>query len=130
MELPLIANFDDLRRCQDTLTDGTAEIGESLLCSPSYRSRTAFFSHKQFINFSFKKNVEFRRFLGIIQESHMQWQATTGEAQRLQRELDKLQLKFDDCIQERSNYETKLLHARRLLESESKERRRLVCDDP
>lgn len=57
----------------------------------------------------------------------MQWQATTVETQRLQRELDKLQLKFDDCIQERSNFETKLLHARRLLESESKERRRLVC---
>lgn len=56
----------------------------------------------------------------------MQWQATTVEAQRLQRELDKLQLKFDECIQERSIFETKLLHARRLLESESKERRRLV----
>lgn len=75
----------------------------------------------------FRKNVEFRRFLDIIQESHMQWQATTVEAQRLQRELDKMQLKFDECIQERSNFETKLLHARRLLESESKERRRLVC---
>lgn len=59
----------------------------------------------------------------------MHWQATTVEAQRLQRELDKLQLKFDDCIQERVNFETKLLHARRLLESESKERRRLVRTD-
>lgn len=27
MELPLVANYDDLRRCQDALTDGTAEIG-------------------------------------------------------------------------------------------------------
>lgn len=58
----------------------------------------------------------------------MQWQATIVEAQRLQRELDKLQLKFEECIQERVNFETKLLHARRLLETESKERRRLVSD--
>lgn len=46
----------------------------------------------------------------------MQWQATTAEAQRLQRELDK-------CAQERSDFETKLFHARRLLETESKARR-------
>lgn len=63
-----------------------------------------------------------------MQENHMQWQATIGEAQRLQRELDKLQLKFEECVQERVNFETKLLHARRLLETESKERRRLVSD--
>lgn len=36
MELSLLANFDDLRRCDDILTDGTAEIG---------KQRTAFFSH-------------------------------------------------------------------------------------
>lgn len=34
MELSLLANFDDLRRCDDILTDGTAEIG---------KQRTAFF---------------------------------------------------------------------------------------
>lgn len=28
MELSLLANFDDLRRCDDILTDGTAEIGK------------------------------------------------------------------------------------------------------
>lgn len=28
MELSLVANFDDLRRCNDVLTDGTAEIGK------------------------------------------------------------------------------------------------------
>lgn len=61
-------------------------------------------------------NVEFRRFLQIIEESRSQWQATTAEAQRLQRELDK-------CVQERSDFETKLFHARRLLETESKARR-------
>lgn len=60
--------------------------------------------------------AEFRRFLQIIEESRLQWQATTAEAQRLQRELDK-------CAQERSDFETKLLHARRLLETESKARR-------
>lgn len=36
MELPLVANYDDLRRCYDALTDGTAEIGMSLLCLPKY----------------------------------------------------------------------------------------------
>lgn len=60
--------------------------------------------------------IEFRRFLQIIEESRMQWQETTAEAQRLQRELDK-------CAQERSDFETKLLHARRMLETESKARR-------
>lgn len=62
------------------------------------------------------KSIEFRRFLQIIEESRLQWQATTAEAQRLQRELDK-------CAQERSDFETKLLHARRLLTTESKARR-------
>lgn len=28
IELSLLANFDDLRRCDDILTDGTAEIGK------------------------------------------------------------------------------------------------------
>ncbi|XP_031628586.1 rac GTPase-activating protein 1 [Contarinia nasturtii] len=85
MELSLVASFDELRRCQDILTDGTAEI-------------------------------EFRRFLQIMEESRLQWQATTAEAQRLQRELDK-------CLRERSDFETKLFHARRLLETESKARK-------
>lgn len=65
--------------------------------------------------------TEFRRFLQIIEESRMQWQATTAEAQRLQRELDK-------CAQERSDFETKLFHARRLLETESKARRHAEID--
>lgn len=30
MELSLVANFDELRRCQDVLTDGTAEVGKSM----------------------------------------------------------------------------------------------------
>lgn len=28
MELSLVASYDELRRCQDVLTDGTAEVGE------------------------------------------------------------------------------------------------------
>ncbi|XP_031628223.1 rac GTPase-activating protein 1-like [Contarinia nasturtii] len=99
----IVANFDELQRCQDVLTDGTAEI-------------------------------EFRRFLHIMGESRMQWQETIAEAQRLQKELDRLQRKYDDCIQERLDFETKLFHARRLLEAESKAKRQLedklstVCD--
>lgn len=60
--------------------------------------------------------AEFRRFVQVVEESRHHWQATTAEAQRLQRELDK-------CARERSDFETKLLHARRMLETESKARR-------
>lgn len=49
-------------------------------------------------------------------EWRLQWQATTQEAQRLQRELDK-------SLQVQADLETKLFHARRLLEMESKARR-------
>lgn len=59
---------------------------------------------------------EYKRFLQIQERGHEQWQATVAEAQRLQRELDQ-------CIQERGELETKLFHARRLLENESKARR-------
>lgn len=65
--------------------------------------------------------VEYRRFLQILEESRSQWQATTAEAQRLQRELDK-------CAAERADLETKLFHARRLLETESKARRSAEID--
>ena len=70
--------------------------------------------------------AEFRRFLQVIEESRTQWQATMVEAQRLQRELDRLQRKYEECAQERLDFETKLFHARRLLESESKAKRQLV----
>lgn len=65
--------------------------------------------------------VEYRRFLQILEESRSQWQATTAEAQRLQRELDR-------CAAERADLETKLFHARRLLETESKARRSAEMD--
>lgn len=58
--------------------------------------------------------------------SRLQSQATATEALRLQRELEKLQRKFNECQQERTDFEIKLSHARRLLESESKARRQIV----
>lgn len=58
----------------------------------------------------------------------MQWQATMAEAQRLQRELDQLQINYEKCSQERLDYETKLFHARRMLESEIKSKRHLVSE--
>lgn len=63
-----------------------------------------------------------------MEESRSEWQATVVEAQRLQRELDRLQRKYDECVQERLDFETKLFHARRLLESESKAKRQLVSE--
>lgn len=59
---------------------------------------------------------EYRKFLQIQEEGRMQWQETKAEAQRLQMELDK-------CSKERADLETKLFHARRLLELETKSRR-------
>lgn len=50
------------------------------------------------------------------EEWRTKWQATTAEAQRLQRELDK-------AHQVQSDLETKLFHARRLLEIESRAKR-------
>lgn len=60
--------------------------------------------------------LEFRRYVQMQDEWRLQWQATTQEAQRLQRELDK-------SLQVQADLETKLFHARRLLEMESKARR-------
>lgn len=71
-------------------------------------------------------NLEFRRFLQITEANRLQWQETIAEAKRLQRELDRLQHKYDECVQERSDFETKLFHARRLLECETKAKRQLV----
>lgn len=59
---------------------------------------------------------EYRKFLQIQEESRAQWQETKAEAQRLQMELDR-------CSKERADLETKLFHARRLLELEAKSRR-------
>lgn len=70
--------------------------------------------------------AEFRRALQIIQESRLDWQESAAEVQRLQRELDRMQCLYDECIQEHLDLQTKLLHAHRFLESEIKVRRELV----
>lgn len=60
--------------------------------------------------------AEFRRYVQMQVEWRNQWQSTVTEAQRLQRELDR-------SLQAMADLETKLFHARRLLEMESKARR-------
>lgn len=116
MELSLVAGFDDLRRCDDVLTDGTAEIGTTTIVNANkWSHNNGGTNTDQRLN-KFIVFIEYRRFLQIQEESRSQWQATVAEAQRLQRELDR-------CIQERVELESKLFHARRLLENESKARR-------
>lgn len=104
MELSCIANYDDLRRCDIVLTDGTGEIGEF---PERFPGRTDYLS-------TFP--IEFYKFVKMYEEYRTKWQATTAEAQRLQRELDK-------SLQVQTDLETKLFHARRLLEIESKAKR-------
>lgn len=57
--------------------------------------------------------VEFRRFLPVVGENRTQLQDTTAEAQRLQRIIDQ----YD---RDRVELESKLFHARRLVDHESK----------
>lgn len=85
MELSIIAQFDELRRCSDVLRDGTAEL-------------------------------EFLKFVHLQDECRLQWLKAVQEAQRLQRELD-------TALRGMSDLETKLFHARKLLEEESKARK-------
>lgn len=60
--------------------------------------------------------IEFRRYVAMQDEWRHQWLSSIQEAQRLQRELDK-------SLQTMADLETKLFHARRLLEMENKARR-------
>nr|XP_029727344.1 rac GTPase-activating protein 1-like isoform X2 [Aedes albopictus] len=85
MELSIIAQFDELRRCSDVLREGTAEI-------------------------------EFLKFVQLQDECRLQWLKAVQEAQRLQRELD-------NALRGMSDLESKLFHARKLLEEENKARR-------
>lgn len=85
MELSIIAQFDELRRCSDVLREGTAEI-------------------------------EFLKFVQLQDECRLQWLKAVQEAQRLQRELD-------TALRGMSDLETKLFHARKLLEEEAKVRK-------
>lgn len=85
MELSILAQFDELRRCSDVLREGTAEI-------------------------------EFLKFVQLQDECRLQWLKAVQEAQRLQRELD-------NALRGMSDLESKLFHARKLLEEENKARR-------
>lgn len=85
MELSIIAQFDELRRCSDVLREGTAEM-------------------------------EFLKFVQLQDECRLQWLKAVQEAQRLQRELD-------NALRGMSDLESKLFHARKLLEEENKARR-------
>lgn len=67
-------------------------------------------SNKLFFLFIF---LEFLRFAQIQEHNRIQWLTSIKEARRLQRELD-------ESLQIVAGLETKLYHARRLLESETK----------
>lgn len=120
----MLATFDDLRRCDDILTDGTAEIG---MCFDVYG--VFFFRGKQkclvdfheICLFFVRVYTEFRRFLEVQDQWRLKCMTSTQEAERLQRELDK-------AIQTMADLETKLFHARRLLEMENKARREAEND--
>ncbi|XP_041778152.1 rac GTPase-activating protein 1 [Anopheles merus] len=60
--------------------------------------------------------VEFLRFVQLQDECRMQWLKSIEEAKRLQRELD-------NALRSITNLESKLFHARKLLETETKARR-------
>nr|XP_014097656.1 rac GTPase-activating protein 1 [Bactrocera oleae]XP_014097657.1 rac GTPase-activating protein 1 [Bactrocera oleae]XP_036230973.1 rac GTPase-activating protein 1 [Bactrocera oleae] len=83
--LSTLATFDDIRRCIQVLTDGTAE-------------------------------EEFLRVLRLQEQFRQECLDTAKEAQRIQKELDA-------SLESMADLETKLYHARRLLEVESKLRR-------
>ncbi|XP_055602733.1 rac GTPase-activating protein 1 [Uranotaenia lowii] len=85
MELSIIAQFDELRRCSDVLRDGSAEM-------------------------------EFLKFVQLQDDCRHQWLKAVHEAQRLQSELDK-------ALRGMSDLESKLFHARKLLEEEAKARK-------
>uniref|UniRef100_A0A182QIL0 Rac GTPase-activating protein 1 n=1 Tax=Anopheles farauti TaxID=69004 RepID=A0A182QIL0_9DIPT len=60
--------------------------------------------------------VEFLRFVQLQDECRMQWLKSIEEAKRLQREVD-------NALRSITNLESKLFHARKLLETETKARR-------
>ncbi|XP_055383829.1 rac GTPase-activating protein 1 [Condylostylus longicornis] len=83
--LSMLAEYDDIRRCQEVLHEGTAE-------------------------------EQFLRFAALQEECRLQWLAAIREAQRLKTELD-------EALKQMSHLESKLYHARRLLDVESKLRK-------
>lgn len=74
-----------------------------------------------FVCFLVRVHTEFRRFLEVQDQWRLKCMTSTEEAERLQRELDK-------AIQTMADLETKLFHARRLLEMENKARREAEND--
>lgn len=60
--------------------------------------------------------LEFLKFVQLQDECRLQWLKAVQEAQRLQRELD-------NALRGMSDLESKLFHARKLLEEENKARR-------
>lgn len=88
--LSILATFDDLRRCIQVLTDGSAE--EELL-----------------------------KILQLQKKMQLECISRAQEAQRIQKELDA-------SLQSMADLETKLFHARRLLEMESKARKEAEHD--
>lgn len=104
--LTTLATFDDLRRCEGVLTDGLSEIG-----------KFKFYDLNSFYNFVFFFTfIEFLRFVQAQERSRLKWLNAVHEADRLQRELD-------GSLQNVAGLETKLYHARRLLEAETKLRK-------
>ncbi|XP_005187443.1 rac GTPase-activating protein 1-like isoform X1 [Musca domestica] len=90
VNLSILATFDDLRRCIQVLTEGTAE--EELL-----------------------------KILQLQKKMQLECLSRAQEAQRIQKELDA-------SLQSMADLETKLFHARRLLEMESKARKEAEYD--
>ncbi|XP_053694891.1 rac GTPase-activating protein 1 [Sabethes cyaneus] len=86
MELSIIAQHDDLRRCSDILRDGKAEL-------------------------------EFLKFVQHQDDCRLRWLKLSQDAQRLQRELD-------TALRQMSDLDTKLFFARKLLEEETRARKR------
>lgn len=64
---------------------------------------------------------EFYRFAASQEQARIQWLRAVEEAQRIQRELDA-------TLQNVAGLETKLYHARRLLEAETKNRKEAERD--
>lgn len=108
MTLSVLASFDDLRRCMQVLTEGTAEEGES---RRSGQSKLNCISSKSKFLF-----IEFLRFLRLFEHYHEKCNGYASQNARLQTELDKSLAKMGDL-------EGKLYHARRIIDTEIKARR-------
>jgi len=110
MTLSVLASFDDLRRCMQVLTDGTAEEGKCPTSSPT--EILVKFNLNSFSYFC----TEFLRFLHLFERYHEKCNGYATQNARLQTELDKSLAKMGDL-------DGKLYHARRIIDTEIKARR-------